>query len=528
MKTCLFVITITIVLATAISAAPPDGVRMSPDAVQLTYDNSCFIDANAILMFMTNHGVFGQDLTYIFGYSEYGTWWPFNGDTATFTYPHSPQYAAGLWMAGMVGAELRVAIANNIDDEYTTGPMNGTGFFPDEPAFKVYKLYSDSLEGNPNDDYTNWPVSQGAPVDDQGDPAMLGDRMLWAVFNDADPDRHLAYGGSTAQLGVEVQQTIWGYDSSDPDTANTVFIRYKLYNNGGNTISDFYLSLYSDADVGNLDDDFAGCDTANEIFFAYNGDDADDQYDSPVPAMGYRILKGPVVPSPGNTAYFDGHELDDYANLEMTSFRKYTYSTKPTSSAQTYNVMKGLLANGDPLANGTTFDCPGDPESATGELDATPFDRVLLASCGPMTFNPGDSQYVLLAFSCARGTTYLNSVTKLKTRLSSFTDFPVGVEDGMHAQLPNGFAVGQNYPNPFNPKTTIHYTLPARAHVRVDVFNVLGQKVTTLVDATQPAGDHQVVWNGTDQSGKSVSSGFYFYRVQAGDDVASKKMVLVK
>jgi hypothetical protein len=81
----------------------------------------------------------------------------------------------------------------------------------------------------------------------------------------------------------------------------------------------------------------------------------------------------------------------------------------------------------------------------------------------------------------------------------------------------------QNYPNPFNPSTTIRYDLPHNSFVNLTVYNKLGQQVTKLVNEQQPAGYHDVVFRGD-----GLASGVYFYRIQAGDFVASKKLLLLK
>lgn len=99
---------------------------------------------------------------------------------------------------------------------------------------------------------------------------------------------------------------------------------------------------------------------------------------------------------------------------------------------------------------------------------------------------------------------------------------------GVVSTLPTEFALAQNYPNPFNPTTEINFDLPKNAHVELNVFNILGQSVTTLVSGEMPAGSHQVSWNGTDSDGGSVASGIYFYRISAGDYSSSKKMMLLK
>ena len=79
--------------------------------------------------------------------------------------------------------------------------------------------------------------------------------------------------------------------------------------------------------------------------------------------------------------------------------------------------------------------------------------------------------------------------------------------------LPSGFALGANYPNPFNPATVIPYELAASAHVRLEVFNLLGQRVATLVDGYQAAGAHTATWTATDAAGRAVSAGVYLYRL---------------
>ena len=78
-----------------------------------------------------------------------------------------------------------------------------------------------------------------------------------------------------------------------------------------------------------------------------------------------------------------------------------------------------------------------------------------------------------------------------------------------------GFALGPNYPNPFNPSTIIPYQLPAAAHVRLEVFNMLGQRLATLVDAQQQAGAHTAPWDGTDAAGRAVGAGVYIYRLSS-------------
>ena len=89
--------------------------------------------------------------------------------------------------------------------------------------------------------------------------------------------------------------------------------------------------------------------------------------------------------------------------------------------------------------------------------------------------------------------------------------------------LPTEYSLSQNYPNPFNPVTTIEYTLPELAKVKVEVYNTLGQAVAVLVDGDQEAGYHEVRWDAGD-----MASGVYFYRIEANDFRATRRMVLMK
>jgi len=94
--------------------------------------------------------------------------------------------------------------------------------------------------------------------------------------------------------------------------------------------------------------------------------------------------------------------------------------------------------------------------------------------------------------------------------------------------LPTAFELYQNYPNPFNPYTVIEFALPTAGGVRLEVFNLLGQRVSTLLDRRLSAGRHSVYWDATGSDGARVASGVYFYRLSAGDMVVSKKMMLLK
>jgi len=107
-------------------------------------------------------------------------------------------------------------------------------------------------------------------------------------------------------------------------------------------------------------------------------------------------------------------------------------------------------------------------------------------------------------------------------------DTPTLIAENPEANLPRAFALDQNYPNPFNPSTTIRYTLDKPSDVVLQIFNLRGQRVKTLVDGSCPAGTHAVLWDGQDDHGRSTGSGIYLYRLKAGGQTLSKKMILMK
>lgn len=94
--------------------------------------------------------------------------------------------------------------------------------------------------------------------------------------------------------------------------------------------------------------------------------------------------------------------------------------------------------------------------------------------------------------------------------------------------LPGRFSLSQNYPNPFNGTTIIKFALPKSTHVRLEIFNTLGQRVTILTNEFLEAGYHTIEWPGTNYNGQEVSTGIYLYYIEAGEYRKSRKMMLLK
>jgi len=172
------------------------------------------------------------------------------------------------------------------------------------------------------------------------------------------------------------------------------------------------------------------------------------------------------------------------------------------------------------------------PTSTWGEADVIsetpgPSDNYeVIYSDIPIDPSFDQSQMYVLAF-----VSHHNDDVQRRTVLNSieaklFT--PVVSVESSDAGLPRKFALYENYPNPFNPSTTIKYDLAKAAKVTLKVYNMLGQEIATLVNGSQEAGRYDVNWNGKNNLGESVGSGVYVFRIEAGDRVVSKKMLLIK
>jgi hypothetical protein len=132
-----------------------------------------------------------------------------------------------------------------------------------------------------------------------------------------------------------------------------------------------------------------------------------------------------------------------------------------------------------------------------------------------------ESGNVYVTGTSSRGLYDYDQITGIFTTIK-YTQSPTFVNE--HSQsTPNNFALEQNYPNPFNPSTVISYQLPVNSMVSLKIYDLLGREIATLVNEEQSAGWKEVKWNAS-----AFSSGFYFYKLQTGNFVDVKKMLVVK
>ncbi len=415
----------------SLARKPVAPLRANRDERTAVSSSNRLIDVNSINMFVTNLGSWANDFA---NNNNSGLFFP-KGTTKTAV------YESGLWIGAKSGATPLATIAE-YSQEYGPGAMVGTSFDESSrPQYIVYKMAR--FTGDPQDtahverasgdlaadrtldpvlhhswsEYMNGAAPFGAPtktyrlpgpihagdsVDVVG-PDVSGDQMLWSVYNDANPTLHQNKAGSSAPLGVEVQQSTFGFDRQGA-LGNTIFLRFKIINKGGQPLDSMYVSLWADPDLGGAGDDLVGCDVPASLGYCYNATNTDQIYAARPPALGYDFFRGPKV---GATT------------LGLASFDFYINGKDPQNAAQTFNLMKGLNADGTPVIDPTTslpsaYYAPGDPVANTGWLDSNPADRRFLMSAGPFSMAPGDTQAVVGAIVISQGGDRLTSVTGMK------------------------------------------------------------------------------------------------------------------
>ena len=199
-------------------------------------------------------------------------------------------------------------------------------------------------------------------------------------------------------------------------------------------------------------------------------------------------------------------------------------STGPTADGR---IKPDVMAMGQGVRVAASFD-----PSVFGNVNGTSFSCPLVAGAAALMleFNPALSNMEIInalrnSANNAASPDSLVGWGIIDVHAAAFGTV-TGIGDGA---LPRAeITLYAAFPNPFNPTTTLRYDLPQSSHVVLTVYNVFGQRVTTLVNEAQSSGTKSVLWNGTDRRGNKVSSGLYIFRLQAGDFRQSRKMMLLK
>ena len=456
----------------------------------------------------------------------------------------------GPWIIGKMNGVPAAGITY-YRSSYMPGPMiNGRPALQERPQDSPrYHPYALNGESKPSDrDYSSWPSDLGAPVAATGAPLLLGDAMVWSVFNGADTT---AYPwdwptGTLPHLPVEIRQTVYAHARpiNEPSAfANTVFVEWMFINGGNAAIESCYVGLWTDIDFDDMESNFPAIDTSLQMGYCWDGPKSAGDYPA---AVGYILLYGPAVPDASSSATFMGHPRPGYRNLPLSSFwgiikdagADTFFEAGPTTIAASWNVARGYDKTGQVILDSvakvpTRFPYSGDPVTGSGWVYNG---RYLIASegfimfSGPFNLAPGDTQWVMTALVGALDSNRIASVQALRNyaidlHSTSYNGLahPTALSVPGISLLRESFSLQQNFPNPFNPSTTISYSLATRSFVKLSVTDILGRVVAVLEDGTQEAGVHEVTFDA-----KHVSSGSYLLRLQTDSGVLTRKMMLIR
>ena len=413
---------------------------------------------------------------------------------------------------------------------------------------------------------------EGQFVSDQDIYFQIDDRL---ATRDVDP-----YQGYPTHIMVEVSS----YSFADTLVRDMVFFNLILHNQSTYDYSGVYVGLYFDADIYHRlengsylgrtnDDDMANYDLKNNFAYIYDLDGDHDNYyvgDKKLAYCGIKFLDTPVAEKDLDLDMDGQVDVKTGDKLGLTSWHWFDWYYRP--GARDVNPLTGpysgdgetpVAANKEEiqykiLAGDTSHLTIYDSTYyfhplvlSDSSLQLNPYfdsddqllkdypeglDCVFIMATGPFSLKAGDSTTFSFCLIMAQDENqfkqraqhaqviYENHYRLVPTSLRS-------QEPGQ--EIARNFKLFQNYPNPFNPTTTISYLLPEQSHVQLAIYNLAGEKVCSLIQETQNAGQHQVVWDGRNDQGQLVSSGLYFYRLQALTPSGArftelKKMIFVR
>jgi len=326
----------------------------------------------------------------------------------------------------------------SVSDIIASGEVAYIDRYESLTAMDIYSQYVN--------DWNEWPAALGAPFSygtgPDGNQRMApapydprfdipgrpgADQTLWYTSNDLDSAAVASLTGSPP-IGLEMQRTIWGYRRPGA-LGQAIFMSTLLLNKSGAAVDSMYVGQWADPDIGDGMADYIGCDTLLNMGYGYKAIPTDALYGKFPPAVGFILLQGPVIPSPGDTATFKSHRKYGYRNLAMTSFTPGLKDLFPNGDIYTgaggdalwYVALRGLMPYVDtPWVDPATglpskFPFSGDPATHSGWLPSFgPRDIRLTVNSGPFRFAAGDTQEIVVAHVAGLGADYLSSVTMLR------------------------------------------------------------------------------------------------------------------
>jgi len=242
-----------------------------------------------------------------------------------------------------------------------------------------------------------------------------------------------------------------------------------------------------------------------------------------IPPAAYTIQNTSGALISGGTGTFDVH-LD---NTELVGTLQFTLVDIPESMTVTNVTPVGRFDDG--IVDGSSE----EQEDGSYYFLGYDFSSGIEAGSGPILEievqfdeNLNNSSIIMSMASYATGDAGANPLTTVFHGFGQFTGYYVALDE--EVSIPGEFALHPNFPNPFNPTTMIAYDLPEQADVQLDIYDLMGRNINMVINQNQSAGRHFVTWNANDYLGNQVSAGVYLYRLQAGNKIFTRKMILMK
>ena len=513
------------------------------------YYADTILDRNAVKANLTDRGILFNDT--LNGYAGYEV--PKNSFNFAI-------YAMSFWFGALdANNDLRLAAQKFNVGDYYAGPYSSNSayssqFYQDKYSPAIWNVSKQQVEAhmmeyslnafvaNPDPVILNWPANGDtfigvaddlAPYVDvnndgiydpyAGDyPDIKGCETTYIIFND-DAGPHTQSGGE--KLGIEVHLMLYQYATNNYlDT--TTFIDMRVVNRGNNVLNDFRTAIYMDADIGNNQDDFTGCDTLRNLMYTYNGDAVDETnggnlgYGVDAPCLAIKCLNDSME----NFGYYTG--LGGFG---------YPY-TDPGGAVEYWNYMNGLWQDGSPWYYGgagftgspgstttqTTYMFSGYPELGTGWSEVTnnnfPGDRRTFMTVQDAVMLPGDERQIDYVILTAFGGDHLTSVARMRELADSaqvfydnFNDF---CDDVLALDEHQDEVIAfELYPNPSN--GSFNVSLPEGLNQAKIVITDLAGKI---VYSEQAIDGKQITLNS--------SAGVYLVSIVNNEFSSTKKLVI--
>lgn len=310
-------------------------------------------------------------------------------------------------------------------------------------------------------------------------PGKLADYEGSGIFNDSRTPKD--------SYGIETKLSSYSYASAPND--KFIILKYSMTNKSGADITNLYAGLFFDWDIN-----------ADSAQFDEAGYDKTDNF-----GWARSLLGRPAT----------------YAGCALISSNQYNYYAIDNEGAD--GGLGIYYQSGTPSMNGfTKAEKWTTLTNGLKKTSASNTDVSMVVSGGPISIAAGATADI--AFAVAAGDNLADLKNTIIASRAKYAQILTDVDKDVDI-MPREFAVQQNFPNPFNPSTAITYQLPEDGMVRLSVFNLLGEKISTLVNSRQSRGTHRVMFNAAENN---MPSGMYIYRIEYSGKMISKKMMLVK